>query len=158
MGIFNLPELGEGLSEGEIISWRVKEGDPILAEAPLVDIMTDKATVEIPSPTSGKVKKLYYKVGGLAKVGRPLADIEEQGIETKSLKLPSYQDQEKLPLAPPQKCNGSNQQTHRVLASPVVRKMARDQGISLETIQGTGEHRRVLQSDLSQALSSAAPA
>src|SRR4051812_48270808 len=79
MSIFKLPELGEGLTEGEIVSWRVKEGDKIEADHTMVEIMTDKATVEVPSPRSGTVVKVYYQAGQLAKVGAPLIEIQESG-------------------------------------------------------------------------------
>ena len=81
---FKLPELGEGRAEGEIVGWKVKEGDTIKADQPLAEVMTDKATIEIPSPRAGTVKKLYYKVGDMAKVHAPLVDIEESGAASAS--------------------------------------------------------------------------
>ncbi|MEK7791015.1 MAG: biotin/lipoyl-containing protein, partial [Deltaproteobacteria bacterium] len=60
---FKLPDIGEGVHEGEIVKWLVKEGDHVSEDQPLVEVMTDKATVEIPSPVKGKIQKIYFKEG-----------------------------------------------------------------------------------------------
>ena len=70
--VFKLPDIGEGVVEGEIVSWHVKIGDSIVEDAPIVDVMTDKATVTIPSPTSGIVKELSGEVGDMIAVGTAL--------------------------------------------------------------------------------------
>lgn len=157
MSTFKLPELGEGLSEGEVVAWRVKEGDTIQADATLVEIMTDKATVEVPSPRSGVVKKLYYQVGQMAKVGGPLVDIEEQGgasAEKPKAAEAQPQRQEKASSAsvasmPRRDESRQTANTERVLASPAVRKAAREMNIDLAQVQGSGDRGRVLRSDLS---------
>ncbi|MBN8554256.1 MAG: 2-oxo acid dehydrogenase subunit E2 [Deltaproteobacteria bacterium] len=166
MSTFKLPELGEGLSEGEIVAWRVKEGDTIKADSTMVEVMTDKATVEVPAPRSGIVKKLYYQVGQLAKVGGPLIDIEETGAkeESKSSETPAAKTQNApapTPSAPassqsapapaqrePQARTGSAMETARVLASPAVRRMAREMSVDLANIRGSGERGRILRNDL----------
>jgi len=156
---FKLPELGEGLAEGEIVSWRVKEGDSIKADATIVEVMTDKATVEVPSPKSGIVKKIYYKVGDLAKVGSALVDIEESGATTTKADAPKAEttntDTPKAATAPqvaaPQPGSSSGE---RILASPAVRKAAREMDLDLTSLQGSGERGRVLRSDLVSATSS----
>ena len=70
--VFKLPDIGEGVVEGEIVSWHVKIGDSVAEDAPIVDVMTDKATVTIPSPTSGVVKELSGEVGDMIAVGTAL--------------------------------------------------------------------------------------
>ena len=70
--VFKLPDIGEGVVEGEIVSWHVKVGETIAEDEPIVDIMTDKATVTIPSPTSGVVKELSGEVGDMVAVGTAL--------------------------------------------------------------------------------------
>src|ERR1700689_4395231 len=76
---FILPDIGEGVVEGEIVRWHVKPGDQVKEDQTLVEVMTDKATVQIPSPKAGVVGKLHFKEGEVAKVGKALLDIEETG-------------------------------------------------------------------------------
>ncbi len=172
MATFKLPELGEGLSEGEVVSWRVKEGDTIKADQPMVEVMTDKATVEVPAPRSGLVKKLYYQPGQLAKVGGPLIDIEEVGEAATASSEPAAERKAQsqgtveapAPKAvQPAATRSTSADNHRisakesprasdarVLASPAVRRMAREMNIDLATIRGTGEHGRILRADLAK--------
>src|SRR5439155_3354445 len=76
---FRLPDIGEGVVEGEIVSWKVKVGDKVKLDQPLVEIMTDKATVEIPSPRAGMIAKINFKDGEICPVGQVLVVIEEAG-------------------------------------------------------------------------------
>src|SRR5437763_14696292 len=76
---FKLPDLGEGLTEGEIAKWLVAEGDEIAEDEPLVEIQTDKTTVEIPSPAAGKIARILVAEGGVAPVGAVLVVIGEDG-------------------------------------------------------------------------------
>ena len=73
---FRLPDIGEGVVEGEVVRWLVKEGDPLREDQPMVEIMTDKATVEIPAPRAGKVGKRMFAEGQLCPVGKVLITIE----------------------------------------------------------------------------------
>ena len=82
--VFKLPDIGEGVVEGEIVSWHVKVGDTIVEDAPIVDVMTDKATVTIPSPTSGIVKELSGEVGDMIAVGTALITFSGSGDEVSS--------------------------------------------------------------------------
>jgi len=77
---FKLPDIGEGIHEGEIVKWLVKEGDIVKEDQPLVEVMTDKATVEIPSPAKGKIQKIYCKEGQIVKVESVIVTIAEEGI------------------------------------------------------------------------------
>src|SRR5689334_18179697 len=83
---FRLPDIGEGVVEGEVVKWHVKAGDPIAVDQPMVEVMTDKATVEIPSPRAGTVKELRAAEGSIAKVGSVLVVIEEAGGESRQAK------------------------------------------------------------------------
>src|SRR6476469_498132 len=74
---FLLPDLGEGLGEAEIVAWHVTEGDHVVADQPLVSVETDKAVVEVPSPRSGRVARLFGAKGDLVKVGAPLVEVAE---------------------------------------------------------------------------------
>jgi pyruvate dehydrogenase E2 component (dihydrolipoamide acetyltransferase) len=165
MFTFKLPELGEGLSEGEIVAWKVKEGDTVRQDQTLVEVMTDKATVEVPSPKSGVVKKLYYKAGDLAKVHSAICDIEESGSAGKAAepvktaepvraseaaRVASVDAAASAKAAPavvvPARSSGSTNE--RVLASPAVRRMAREKNIDLAQVTGSGDRGRVLRADL----------
>src|SRR5580765_7676560 len=77
--VFKLPDVGEGTAEAEIVAWHVKVGDAIAEDQNLVDVMTDKATVEMTSPVSGKVVRLHGEPGEMAPVGGPLVELEVEG-------------------------------------------------------------------------------
>jgi pyruvate dehydrogenase E2 component (dihydrolipoamide acetyltransferase) len=81
---FHLPDIGEGVVEGEIVSWKVKVGDTVKLDQPIVEVMTDKATVEIPSPRAGRIAKINFKDGQICPVGQVLVEIEEEGGSTQA--------------------------------------------------------------------------
>src|SRR5215510_2735281 len=74
---FYMPDIGEGVVEGEIVSWKVKEGDTVKLDQPIVEVMTDKATVELPSPRAGTIAKINYQEGQICPVGQVLVVIDE---------------------------------------------------------------------------------
>src|SRR5689334_9421546 len=76
---FYMPDIGEGVVEGEIVAWKVKEGDRVKLDQPIVEVMTDKATVELPSPRAGTIAKINYKDGEICPVGKVLVVINEEG-------------------------------------------------------------------------------
>src|SRR5262250_2259356 len=76
---FFMPDIGEGVVEGEIVAWKVKEGDHVALDQPIVEVMTDKATVELPSPRAGTIAKINYKDGQICPVGQILVVIDEDG-------------------------------------------------------------------------------
>src|SRR5689334_10310224 len=75
---FYMPDIGEGVVEGEIVTWKVKEGDRVKLDQPLVEVMTDKATVELPSPRAGTIVKIHYQDGQICPVGQILVTIEDE--------------------------------------------------------------------------------
>src|ERR671936_2591981 len=79
---FTLPDLGEGLEEAEIVAWHVNEGDRVVTDHPLLSVETDKAVVEVPSPWSGTIARLFGAKGDLIKVGAPLVEFSEGGEDT----------------------------------------------------------------------------
>ena len=79
---FKLPDIGEGVHEGEIVKWLKKEGDPIAADEAMVEVMTDKATVELPSPVAGTIEKIHAAEGVTIEVGKVLVTIAEKGKAT----------------------------------------------------------------------------
>ena len=139
--VFALPDLGEGLEEGEIVSWLVGEGDEVELNQPLVEVETAKATVEIPSPFAGSVAKLHADAGGAVAVGAPLVTFRVSdgpagvaGVDV---------SEEARPTAP-----GTGR---AVAATPPVRKLAKDLGIDLETVEGSGPGGRVTAEDVERA-------
>lgn len=145
--IFKLPDLGEGTVESEIVQWRVAPGDTILAEQPLVDMMTDKATVEITSPVSGRVVRLAGQAGEMVAVGADLVEFDTGGDT--AAPPPATVAVHAVPVAPePVPAAGAQR---RALASPAVRKRAREAGINLDSMQGSGPGGRVTRADLDSA-------
>ncbi|MDJ0269579.1 MAG: 2-oxo acid dehydrogenase subunit E2 [Aigarchaeota archaeon] len=146
MTLLKLPDIGEGISEGEIIRWLVKEGDFVKKYQPLVEVMTVKVNVEIPSPYEGQVVKLLAREGQVVKVGEPIAEIQ------------TSQEQAETPTTPRQPATQTAQPTRpqeqRVLATPAVRKLARELGVDLSIIKGTGPGGRITEEDVRKAASS----
>jgi pyruvate dehydrogenase E2 component (dihydrolipoamide acetyltransferase) len=140
---FNMPDIGEGVVEGEVVSWLKKEGDSLKKDEPVLILMTDKATVELPTPHPGILKKLYYQPGQIAQKDHPLFDVEVEDV------LPKKQEA-KQEEAVPQTVKKGVVASAKVQAAPPVRKLAKDLGISLEGIQGSGQKGRILKGDLMQ--------
>jgi|CXWL01.1.fsa_nt_gi pyruvate/2-oxoglutarate dehydrogenase complex dihydrolipoamide acyltransferase (E2) component len=148
--VFKLPDIGEGLVEGELVKWHVKEGDSVKEHQPIAAVLTDKAEVEIPSPKTGKILKLHAKPGEKVKVHGPLVTYANvSGAPSPAAHCVAVSSSPKA-AAPPAAARPSSGVTH-VLATPMVRKMAKDQGIDISQIQGTGPQGRVLASDLAHA-------
>jgi pyruvate dehydrogenase E2 component (dihydrolipoamide acetyltransferase) len=194
---FALPDIGEGLVEGEIVRWMVKEGDAVKEEQAFVEVMTDKATVTITSPVTGKVTALKAKEGEVVAVGKVIAVFDAAGsarppaahgqghapapapapaakpapaaTPTKApapapaaAAAPTPQSHPSAPAPMPaaaQGGNGTNGQSApaspgKVLAAPATRRRAREMGIDLATVEGTGPRGRVMNEDLNRFLSS----
>ena len=143
---FKLPDLGEGLTEGEVARWLVTEGQTVDEDEPLVEIQTDKATVEIPSPYAGTVLKIHVAEGDVAPVGTILVVIGEPGE--------SIEDAGSKPRSdtPPREGPGAaTSDSSRVQATPLVRKVAADLGVELRTVAATGPGGRITEGDVRAA-------
>lgn len=155
-----MPDIGEGVAEGEVIEWLKNINDPIGQDEPVVIVMTDKATVELPSPQPGRLVKQYYKAGQTAQRDKPLYDIElEADIVSEpkemNLKTPEPVKQvQKNTKAESIATSVERRAEGPVLATPHVRHLARQLGIQLEGVQGTGKEGRVTEEDLKGATSS----
>jgi pyruvate dehydrogenase E2 component (dihydrolipoamide acetyltransferase) len=121
---FKLPDLGEGVREGEIARWLVEVGQEISEDDPLVEVQTDKTTVEIPSPAGGRVGQILVGEGEVVPVGTPLVVIGDGAVEA---------------AAP---------EPSKVQATPLVRKVAAEVGVDLETVRGTGPGGRITEDDV----------
>jgi 2-oxoisovalerate dehydrogenase E2 component (dihydrolipoyl transacylase) len=146
--VFKLPDLGEGTVESEIVQWRVQPGDFIEAEQPLVDVMTDKATVEITAPVTGKVVRLAGQAGDMIAVGAELV-VFETGAEPVTIPAPAITAAPTgAPVAASTTKSAPILETRKALASPAVRRRAREAGIDLTTVQGSGPAGRVTREDI----------
>ncbi|MBI4924494.1 MAG: 2-oxo acid dehydrogenase subunit E2 [Bdellovibrio sp.] len=156
---FKLPELGEGVHEGELVAWKTKAGDTVKHDQILFEIMTDKATVEFPSPFDGKIIELLAKEGQIIKVGQEIINYDLFGAKTQSEQKYAVKIQEintkqsavVLPVSSPVSY-GLSTGSARVLASPSTRRLARESGVDLAKISGSGPHGRVLQEDIKKTL------
>jgi pyruvate dehydrogenase E2 component (dihydrolipoamide acetyltransferase) len=152
---FKLPDLGEGLTEGEIARWLVAEGQEIAEDEPLVEVQTDKATVDIPSPYAGTVLRILVPEGEVAPVGAVLVVIGEPGEEVGD-------EGESRGQSPAVTVPGGVQSAAvtvpRVQATPVVRKIAQELGVELAAVAGTGPGGRITEDDVRGAAGGGAPA
>jgi pyruvate/2-oxoglutarate dehydrogenase complex dihydrolipoamide acyltransferase (E2) component len=136
---FKLPDLGEGLTEGEIARWLVTEGQELAEDDPLVEIQTDKTTVEIPSPAAGTVTKILVGEGEVVPVGTVLVIIGGEGAEP-SAPVPPAPSTTSVPVA-----------QSRVQATPIVRRIAQELGVDLASVSGTGPSGRITEKDVRNA-------
>jgi pyruvate dehydrogenase E2 component (dihydrolipoamide acetyltransferase) len=164
MFVFELPEIGEGVVEGEVVRWLVQPGDTVATDQPLCEIMTDKATVEISSPKSGKVAKLHGRPGDVVKVHAPLVEIElGHGVAAPVTAPTAEAPPPPAPRAPPPVVapltNGTTAHPAvvaktppppgaRAAASPAVRQHARGAGVDINEVPGTGRGGRVTHADI----------
>ena len=122
---FKLPDLGEGVREGEIARWLVEVGQEVAEDDPLVEIQTDKTTVEIPSPAAGTVASILVEEGELVPVGTPLVLIGSDAV--------------------------AQAEPRKVQATPLVRRIADELGVDLDRVRGTGPGRRITEEDVRSA-------
>jgi pyruvate dehydrogenase E2 component (dihydrolipoamide acetyltransferase) len=152
---FKLPDIGEGVHEGEVVKWFVREGDPIKENDPVVEVMTDKVTVQIPSPVTGKILQLRAKEGEVVKVGATLVVFGEAGETatanpgpvarpTAPLPGPSPSAPSPAQAAPPP---GSREPQ----AAPAVRRLAKELNVNLAAIRGSGPQGRITDDDVKRA-------
>src|SRR5271157_3412266 len=150
---FKLPDLGEGITEAEVLKWMVKEGDQVAEDQPLVEVMTDKVNVQIPSPRSGMVSKIMAKEGDIAKVGMTILVIDEEGGGSLAPAPPSQM----VPVPPveapqPMMVQPQPQGTPgMVIATPATRKLARELSVDISSVAGTGPQGRVSDEDVKRA-------
>lgn len=155
--VFNLPDIGEGIAEAELIAWHVAAGDAVEEDQPVADVMTDKATVELTSPVSGRVAVLHGAVGDMLAIRAPLIEFDtDAGAEAEVDDTPPTHV-EKAPPPPtpapePVEEKAPPSRSRRVKASPAVRGRAKALGIALEDVPSSGPDGRVRQSDLDQFL------
>lgn len=170
---FLLPDIGEGIVECEIVKWSIAEGDLVEEDQVVVEVMTDKAVVEIPAKYAGRISKLHYKQGDIAKVHSPLFDqvialesgaslsktqrSSEDEVSASSRGTNTAQPSVDKPAVSIDLSNNKQGENFeapvdsaRALASPAVRRLARELGLALSNVSGSGKKGRILKSDLAE--------
>ncbi|TBF87841.1 MULTISPECIES: dihydrolipoamide acetyltransferase family protein [Rhizobium] len=160
--IIKMPDVGEGVAEAEIVEWHVKTGDPVREDMVIAAVMTDKATVEIPSPVNGTVTWLAGEVGDRIAVKAPLVRIETAGdvgevqpvgiSQTPIAETPKAEIAKPAPAAPTPAPAPAPAPAEKPLAAPSVRLFARESGVDLRQVQATGPAGRILREDIEQFL------
>ena len=154
---FKLPDLGEGVLEGEIVAWLVKPGDLVKEDQNVVEVMTDKATISVPTPKGGKVLKTHGNVGDVAKVHHSLVDFDVEGAVPVQATVHTGGGSQPAPKAVAAPAAAAAVDSNeKVLATPVTRRMAREHGLDLAQISGSGPQGRVLKTDVEAFISSGA--
>ena len=181
MGIFafKLPDIGEGVVEGEVVEWMVSVGDTVKEDDPILSVMTDKATVEIPSPVDGKVSKIIGEPGDILPVGEVCIEFEVKGdgnttAETEEAKpveetvqpaveestIPVEKPPEPIVETPPEPVAPATPVARaagtKALASPAVRQRAREANIDLQLVAGSGPGGRISHADLDRHIAGGA--
>lgn len=142
---FRLPDIGEGIVEGEVVRWLVRIGDEIEEDQPMVEVMTDKATVEIPSPVKGRVVEQGGREGDVVQVGSVLVEIDTGKDEAQS------QPVHTTPHTPPHRPRiPRRRRTARILATPAIRRLAKQMKVDLARVKGTGPGGRITREDLAR--------
>ncbi|GAA0613464.1 pyruvate dehydrogenase complex dihydrolipoyllysine-residue acetyltransferase [Virgibacillus siamensis] len=175
---FKLPDIGEGIHEGEIVKWFVQKGDEVKEDDVLCEVQNDKAVVEIPSPVDGTVEKVHVDEGTVATVGDTIITFDAEGYESdddeeaESAEAADDQqeDQKQESNADDQTEDKADQKESadkeksdssddkRVIAMPSVRKYARDNEVNIKSVQGSGKNGRILKEDVDSYLSGDQPA
>ncbi|HUQ03023.1 MAG TPA: dihydrolipoamide acetyltransferase family protein [Kofleriaceae bacterium] len=166
---FHLPDIGEGVVEGEIVQWKVAEGDVVKLDQPMVEVMTDKATVEIPSPRAGRIAKINYPAGQICPVGKVLVVIDDGGAGVSKSANGNGHGHHAAPAAVHAAPAGAaaaqpkapeTAQTlpitvidatagrQRALATPATRRLARQMGVELAHVAPTGKRGRITSEDV----------
>jgi pyruvate dehydrogenase E2 component (dihydrolipoamide acetyltransferase) len=153
---FRLPDLGEGVAEAEVDRWLVKEGDVVAEDDPLVEVITDKATAEIPSPYGGIVARIHVPEGEVVPVGTVLITIGDGAAAVSTPPLPPPPTSDSAPAPPAATPEvASLAPAGRIKAMPPVRKLARELGVDIHRVAGSGPAGRILREDVEDAASSA---
>ncbi|BCE06379.1 Dihydrolipoyllysine-residue acetyltransferase component of pyruvate dehydrogenase complex [Bacillus paralicheniformis] len=159
---FKLPDIGEGIHEGEIVKWFVKPNDEVNEDDVLAEVQNDKAVVEIPSPVKGKVLELKVEEGTVATVGQTIITFDAPGYEDLQFKgdesgEAKAEEADKQETDAPAEAAEANEQADadpnkRVIAMPSVRKYAREKGVDIVNVSGSGKNGRVLKEDIDSFL------
>ncbi|WP_435180576.1 2-oxo acid dehydrogenase subunit E2 [Halorussus sp. AFM4] len=166
---FKLPDVGEGVAEGEIVSWLVEEGDPVTEDQAVAEVETDKAIVEVPSPVNGTVREILAEEGEVVEVGSVIITFDVEGEEAEPADEPTESAESEQPTE--SQTETANQATTqgdateadaaeastgegRVFAAPSARRLARELGVDIASVEGSGPSGRVTEADVRRAAES----
>ncbi|SHG24123.1 dihydrolipoamide acetyltransferase family protein [Ornithinibacillus halophilus] len=157
--VFKLPDIGEGIHEGEIVKWFVNEGDEVKEDDVLCEVQNDKAVVEIPSPVEGKVTKIHVEEGTVAVVGDKLISFDAEGYEDEGeeeeapeVSEAPQETAENSPQTNSEQSTEEQEEGKRVIAMPSVRKYARDNNVNIAQVNGSGKNGRITKEDINSFL------
>ncbi|WP_049924514.1 dihydrolipoamide acetyltransferase family protein [Halopiger djelfimassiliensis] len=158
---FELPDVGEGVAEGELVSWLVEAGDTVTEDQPVAEVETDKALVEVPSPVDGTVRELHAEEGEMVPVGTVIISFDVEGEAESAEAEPEPESEPADGSAGSPEATGSEideaaTPDDRVFAPPRVRRLAREEGIDLSELEGTGPGGRITATDV-QAVAADGP-
>ncbi len=161
MHVFKLPDIGEGVVEGEVVQWHVSVGDAVKEDDPIVDVMTDKAAVTIPSPVSGVISSLNGEAGDMIAVGSALVEFDSEDTPSAAEPVVAAEPEVEVASEPepepetepasepdPEPAPAPAASSGRALASPALRRRAREAGIDIAQISGSGPSGRIRNADL----------
>ncbi|MCI0680570.1 MAG: 2-oxo acid dehydrogenase subunit E2 [Gemmataceae bacterium] len=148
---FLLPELGEGVYEAEMTRWLVKAGDPVKPGQALLEVLTDKATMEVPAPFSGTITELRVQPGDKLNIGQPILAYEDKSGAPAPVPRKNKAAASKTTPSKPAPTRNGPALAAGIAAAPAVRQMARRLGVDLTTVRGSGPHGRILIDDLAKA-------
>ncbi|RLL45189.1 2-oxo acid dehydrogenase subunit E2 [Oceanobacillus piezotolerans] len=154
---FKFPDIGEGIAEGEIVKWFFNEGDEVKEDDVLCEVQNDKAVVEIPSPVDGTVKKIHVAEGEVATVGNVFISLDAEGYESEGgeeeapAEAPKEETADQAEQASAEK-EEAVEDGKRVIAMPSVRKYAREQGVNIQQVSGSGNNGRITKEDIDSFL------
>lgn len=152
--VFRLPDIGEGIHEGEILKWFVKEGDVVQEDDPLMEVQNDKSVVEIPSPVDGTVLAIKVEEGTVAVVGDALINIEVEGYEGEAEEeAPAPEEAVEETPTETKEAPESSADNVLIIAMPSVRKYAREKDVAIHEVTGSGKNGRILTEDIDAFLS-----
>ena len=145
---FKLPDIGEGVAEGEILKWMARVGDQIREDQPLVEIMTDKVNVQIPAPRTGKVLQILAKEGDVAKVGQTIMVIDDGSGDGGAYPAPPSTPKPEHAAVATQPETQPVPSPQSVLATPATRRLARELGVDISQMKGSGPQGRITDEDV----------
>ena len=158
---FRLPDIGEGLEDAEIVSWYVSPGDVVERDQALLEVLTDKASSELPSPVAGKVLKLSGQEGEKIKVGDVLIQIEEANSNSSQETSTEEVSKEIVEVEVDESVSSFEEKSNfvsvapKVKASPATRKLARELEVDISLVSGTGASGRITNEDIQSAVKAA---
>jgi pyruvate dehydrogenase E2 component (dihydrolipoamide acetyltransferase) len=150
---FKLPDVGEGVAEGELVAWLVSEGDTVSEDQPVAEVETDKAQVEVPAPVNGTVRTLHWDEGDVVPVGDLFVtfDVEGEAPEPEPEETAEAEAEDDAGAEADEAASATSEASGRTFAPPSVRKLARELGVDLDSVEGTGPSGRITDGDVRAA-------